>query len=274
MRTDESIRFVRIEPRRAADAVRYACAMTHRPLLPALLVLLAGCPVENDDDSAATGDDDSVEPSPEEEGTLLATNSAGRHGAFFLPERAGEIPLLVLYHASGGDGASILWQFRALAQEWGFAMVAPDSRVSPDGVFTWEVGDHAGEITEDYAHTLACVDEVAGRPDVEVDPGHVAVAGHSGGASSAPWIASYEERFTAFAVLHGGVIEGGIGGHVVPGWFSTGEDDTIRPPDHVQGAMEYMEGLGFGDLEFHVYPGGHDMGEAEKAEMIAWWLEG
>jgi predicted esterase len=112
-----------------------------------------------------------------------------------------------------------------------------------------------------------------GRADVSIDPGLVLAAGHSGGASSAPWIASNEQRFTAFAVLHGGVVEGGIGDHVVPGWFSTGESDTVRPPEHVQGAMEYMEGLGFDELSLHLYPGGHGLIDEELDGLIAWWLQ-
>ena len=83
---------------------------------------------------------------------------------------------------------------------------------------------------------------------------------------------SNEEIFTAFAVLHGGVIQGGIGEHVVPGWFSTGEDDTLRTPDHVQYQLDYMTAQGFNDLEIHIYPGGHDLGTQEREDVINWWL--
>ncbi len=247
-----------------------------------LLLLLVACPTSDDDDSAigddddstvSADDDDATQTFAQEEGTLEATNSAGRNGAFFLPERSGPVPLLVLYHHTGGDGASMVAQLRDLAVQHGFAIVAPDSRVSPGGDYTWEVGTFPGELTEDYTFTLTCIDEVTDRDDVELAAERLLVAGHSGGASSAPWIASNEERFTAFAVLHGGVVEGGIGDHFVPGWFSTGEDDTVRPPEHVEAAMQYMQGLGFDELELHLYPGGHGLGDQEKADLVDWWLK-
>ena len=96
----------------------------------------------------------------------------------------------------------------------GFAILAPESRIAPDGQANWEVGDHPGEITDDRTHVMACLAELVAVLSAEhltLDPRHVLVAGHSGGASSAPWLATSEEPFTAFAVLHGGAFPDGFG---------------------------------------------------------------
>ncbi|HCP44943.1 MAG TPA: hypothetical protein DIU15_02795 [Deltaproteobacteria bacterium] len=238
----------------------------------------AGEPIPGDDDDSAESDDDdsagSGEILPEEQGSLKTTNSVGRSGSYFLPARAAGEPLALLagYHATGGAGSGFLSTFVDLARTHGFAIVAPDSRISPDGQYTWEVGNLANEVTPDYSHMLACIDELTARPDATLGDGRILAAGHSGGASSAPYIATNEDRFQAFAVLHGGVIAGGIGEHLIPGWFSTGENDTIRSPEHLQEQMDYMTALGFSDLELHIYPGGHGISDQEASEMVAWWL--
>ena len=233
-------------------------------LISSLSLLLACTPEQEKGDSSPPVLEESS-------GTLTTENSAGRHGAFFLPERVegAATPLLVAYHGTGGEGAVMINAFTELAREWGFAIVAPDSRVSPDGQFTWEVGNHAGEVTEDYTHTLACIAEVT---DDWVIDSEVLATGFSGGASSAPYIATNESLFTALSVLHGGVIGGGIGENIIRGWFSTGEDDSVRSPEHVQSQMETLQALGFDDLELHLYPGGHQLGGEERSELISWWL--
>ena len=53
---------------------------------------------------------------------------------------------------------------RKYATAFTFAIVAPDSRVSPAGQYTWQVGDSPGDVTEDYAHTLACIAEFRAQP--------------------------------------------------------------------------------------------------------------
>jgi predicted esterase len=222
----------------------------------------------------AEGDDDSQPATlPAEEGTLETTNSVGRSGAFYLPSRSegAELPVLLAYHPTGAEGTTMVAVFRNLAEETGFAIVAPDSRVSPDGQFTWEVGDQPGEITEDLTHALACLEELAER--LESSPSSLLAAGHSGGGSSAPYIATNHATFSAFAVLHGGVIAGGIGSNIIPGWLSTGEDDSIRPPDHIQDAADQLDALGFFDLRVEFYPGGHSINPSEAADLVEWWLE-
>lgn len=208
------------------------------------------------------------------ETTLATTNRDGRSGAAYVPEHDASraLPLLVAIHGTGGDGHGAVAGFRAMADAKGFVIVAPDSRRTPDGRWSWEVGDHAGEVTDDYRHVMACIREVTAIPGLRIDLAHVLVAGHSGGGSSAPYLATNEPLFTAFAVLHGGVFPGGLGAHGVRGWFSGGSRDPIRPAAGVTSAADAARAAGVADVEMHVFEGGHEVSPAEMDALIAWWL--
>ena len=248
-------------------------------ILLTLLLLLGGCaPAGDDDDTALDDDDDAGDDDDatgalveEASGTLQTTNSAGRSGAWFLPEHTQGAPLrlVLLYHPTGGDGASMLAGWTDAARDGGFGLVAPDSRVSPQGQYTWEVGTDPGEVTPDLTHAQDCLDEVLA---MGISASDLLAAGHSGGASSAPWIASVDARFTHAAILHGGVFTGGLGANRPPVWLSTGEDDTARPPAELAGHAADLEALGFA-VTNTVFPGGHGVSEDERAALLAWWSE-
>lgn len=206
---------------------------------------------------------------------LTTKNSAGRDGAYFLPSHyeGQKLPLLVALHSSSSSGASMVEWLRESAERERFIIVAPDSRVAPSGEATWEVGDTlSAPKTGDFTHVQRCVDEVLAMPGVEIDATHVLIAGHSGGASSAPYIASWDDRYTEFAVLHGGAWPGGLGPHKVRGWFSTGTTDTMRPLAGVQAAAEGVRRVGFMSVEVHTFTGGHGVGDDELRALLAWWL--
>jgi poly(3-hydroxybutyrate) depolymerase len=209
-------------------------------------------------------------------GVLTTKNSSGRSGVFFLPAGHDQrpVPVLVAIHGTGSSGRQIAGVFREAAERRGFILVAPDSRQRTDGVFTWEVGDQPGDITEDFEHVRACLAEVLAMPGVRMDPGHVLIAGHSGGASTAPYVATNTEPFTAFAVLHGGVFAGGLGRRDVRGWFSTGSVDPLRPPPGVQEAAEAVRRAGFSDVGYREFPEGHEVGAKEVEALVVWWLGG
>ena len=107
---------------------------------------------------------------------------------------------------------------------------------------------------------------------VRIDVEHVLIAGHSGGGSNAPYAATNDDLFTAFAVLHGGAFPGGFGSHRVRGWFSTGSADPVRPPDRVRRAALDAKSAIAGDVVYREFAGGHDVSEVEAAELIRWWL--
>jgi len=213
-------------------------------------------------------------PQGEEQGPIAVQNASGRSGAYYIPagSRSQPVPLLVVLHGTGGSGDGILAAFRPLAQARRFAIVAPDSRRSPAGALTWEVGDHPGDVTPDLTHTLNCIEWVRMHLSLVIDASRVLIAGYSGGGSSAPYIGSNRAPFTHMAVLHGGVFPGGIGPRRMPAWFSTGEQDPYRPVALVKEAAAGLSALGFGGVTFRAYPGGHELSDAELRDLIGWWL--
>ena len=68
------------------------------------------------------------------------------------------------------------------------------------------IAQRPGEVTEDYRHVMGCVREVLGLPDIRVDREPLLIAGFSVGGSVAPYIATHDDPFTAFGVLHGHVV--------------------------------------------------------------------
>ena len=208
-------------------------------------------------------------------GTLTTRNSSNRTGAYYLPsEHKGEPrPLLVAIHGTGGNGSQMVEFFRDAAARESFFIVAPDSRLSPAGQYTWQVGDHPGDVTEDLEHVARCVEELRAMDGVRLDLARVLVVGHSGGASTAPYVASNREPYTAFAVLHGGVFAGGLGPRRMRGWFSTGDADPLRPPAGVQQAADDTRSAGFRDVVYREFHGGHGIGPEELNALMAWWLD-
>jgi phospholipase/carboxylesterase len=173
-------------------------------------------------------------------GTLKTRNSGGRTGSYYVPahESGAHLPVLVALHGTGDAGRAMVGAFRDLADARRFVIVAPDSRRSPNGQWTWQVGDKPDDVTEDLRNVVASLDEVADHLGPTVDLTRVLIVGYSGGASAAPYIASNRGPFSAFGVLHGGVFANGLGARHVRGWFSTGARDPARPPVHVKRALE------------------------------------
>lgn len=207
-------------------------------------------------------------------GTLTTTNSIGRTGSYYLPYgyNVEAKPVLVVYHGTNGSGSDMVYEFDDLAAKYGFIIVAPDSRLAPDGQYAWEVGTAPGEVTEDLTHAQNCLAEVKNIAGVSFYNEYIMSAGHSAGGSSAPYIATNDDQFTAFAILHGGVFTAGLGDRDVRGWLSTGEEDTLRTTDMVQGYYDSIVNDGFTDVTYNIYSGGHLLSDQEKEELIQWWL--
>lgn len=78
-------------------------------------------------------------------------------------------------------------------------------------------------------------------------------------------------RFVAYAVLHGGVFERGLGAHRPRGWFSTGENDSLRPPEVVRSHAQKASVALSTPVDVHVYPGGHAVSPEEVDAVLAFW---
>jgi poly(3-hydroxybutyrate) depolymerase len=204
--------------------------------------------------------------------TVQAKTSTGRQGTYFLPNghEGRTLPLMVVFHGTGDKGSLMILRLQALAEREGFIALAPDS-ASVSGV--WVVGQRPGEVTEDYRHVMDCVREVLRAPGVRVDPAHVLAAGFSVGGSVAPYIASHENLFTAFAVLHGHVAPGSIGPRRPRGWLSAGERDRVRTVEYMKSVADHLTRQeGFADVELRVFRADHTLGDDELTALVAWWI--
>jgi poly(3-hydroxybutyrate) depolymerase len=211
-------------------------------------------------------------PSPAFESTVHVTTGTGRRGTYYLPggHEARLLPLLVALHGTNGTGAFMVWRLRALAERHRFIIVAPDS-VGITG--TWGVGHRPDEVTEDYRHILRCVREVLTLPGVRVDAARVLIAGYSVGGSAALYVASHDDLFTAFAVLHGHVAPQVIGPRRVRGWFSAGDRDRLRTVGAVKSAVDHLtREAHFPEVQMRVFATDHTLREDELNALVAWWL--
>ena len=180
------------------------------------------------------------------------------------------LPLLVFLHGSGGKGSTALLRLRPFAERERFVVIAPDS-VSVAGV--WLVDARSEGTAEDHRHVMSSLREVLAQRDVRVDRRQVLVAGFSVGGSAAGIIASREEAFTAFAVLHGHVPTEALGARRVRGWLSAGDRDRQRPPAVVRALADELTGrLGFPEVETRVFAADHTLGDEEISALAAWWL--
>ena len=183
---------------------------------------------------------------------------------------SGDRPLLVMLHGTNGKGSLLISRLRPLADRERFIVVAPDS-VSPSGV--WDAGQRPDQVTDDYRHIMRCVRQVMAFPGVRVDPGRVLIAGVSVGGAAAAYVATHEELFTAFAVLHGHIIPEGFGPRRVPGWFSAGDRDRRRTVEQVRRAAEHLRrDRHFPDIEMRVFRAEHALPDDELHALVAWWL--
>lgn len=160
------------------------------------------------------------------------------------------------------------------AERHQFIVVAPDSGyVEEIRTHTWRVSDAVGPITQDLAHARRCLDELQNSLKVAVSEAGWLALGFSGGGSSAPYAATNDDRFSAFAVLHGGVYPGGMGAHHPRGWFSTGNQDPARPPHHVMDQVNsFRRARPDDDVTVRFYDIPHTADAHELEDVMTFWL--
>ncbi len=191
----------------------------------------------------------------------------GRDGLLLVPagyDAGRPAPLAVMLHGAGGDAAGGLGLFRALADDHGVIVLAPESRGR-----TWDV------LLGGWGPDVEFVDRALDRTfaGYSVDADRVAVGGFSDGASYA---------------LGLGLANGDLFGHVVafsPGFVprapatgrprvfvSHGTGDEVLPIDVCsRRIVPRLREAGY-ELDYREFDGGHTVPDDLAAGAMAWFL--
>ena len=204
-----------------------------------------------------------------------------RDAVLHLPaEVAGPLPLLVLLHGAGGSGAGFLGHLAAATDSLHAAILAPDSQGQTWDALRAEQRTLLDVITSrrrfagfgpDVSFLDRALERVFGA--VAIDPGRIAVAGFSDGATYALSLGLINgdlfRRIVAFSP--GFVIEGERHGR--PDVFvSHGRADEILPIDRCsRRIVPQLQGLGY-STTFREFEGGHAVPEDIAREAMTWAL--
>jgi phospholipase/carboxylesterase len=190
-----------------------------------------------------------------------------RDGRLYVPSQTrGKYPVLLLLHGATGAGERIERRLQNLADQFGFIILAPDSRG-----MTWDVT--RGALGPDVAFIDRALNDVFAR--YPVDAARVAISGFSDGASYA---------------LTMGIINGDLFTHVIafsPGFIATnygygkpqifishGTEDEILAID--QTSKVFVPNLrreGY-RVRFRQFDGPHTIPPEVAREAMEWWLNG
>jgi phospholipase/carboxylesterase len=195
----------------------------------------------------------------------LGLGDARRDGRIYVPAppRA-KYPVLLLLHGATGRGERIERRLQGLADEFGFIIVAPDSR----GI-SWDIRD--GAFGPDVTFIDRVLSDVFAR--YPVDTAHLGIAGFSDGASYALTLGIINgDLFTHVIAFSPGFIAADYGYGKPPIFISHGTQDEIL--DFEQTSKIFVPGLrrnGF-QVRFRQFDGPHTIPPEVAKEAIQWWL--
>lgn len=189
---------------------------------------------------------------------------ASRDAILQLPSKPTEapLPLLVLLHGAGGNGAGILRRLGAAAEQAGVAVLAPDSRDT-----TWDA--IRGDLGPDVAFLNRALERVF--ETTAVDPARVSVGGFSDGATYA----------LTLGLINGDLFRLVVGfspGFVVPGrahgkakfFISHGMHDEILPIDRCsRRIVPALQKAGY-SVTYREFDAGHTVPPEIAREGMRW----
>ncbi|HYP02857.1 MAG TPA: PHB depolymerase family esterase [Pyrinomonadaceae bacterium] len=190
-----------------------------------------------------------------------------RDGLLYVPAGHGRdrpAPLVLMLHGAGGNAEQGLGLVRQLADEFGFVVLAPESRRK-----TWDV------IYRSYGADVAFIDRALGRvfSRCNINPQSVAIGGFSDGASYA---------------LSLGLTNGDLFTHVIafsPGFMapasrqgkprlfiSHGTQDSVLPVERCSRRItQQVESAGY-ELRYREFDGAHAVPHEIAREAVDWFV--
>ncbi len=192
--------------------------------------------------------------------------AADRDGLLYVPIGHGgnrPAPLVMMLHGAGGRGR-VSDTFRALADEFGVAILAPDSRGLTWGLVSGRIAPDVRFIDSALAYTFV---------RYAADPHRLAVAGFSDGASCALWLGTVNGDLFSHVIAFSP-------GFLVPGsrlgspriFISHGRRDEILTIDDTSRLLvPRLEEAGY-DVTYREFDGPHTVPPATAREAFTWLL--
>jgi phospholipase/carboxylesterase len=189
-----------------------------------------------------------------------------RDGTLYVPKKykAGvPMPVIVMLHGAAGSGEDARRLF-PLAEEFGVILVAPESRGLTWGQFMPGFDDDVRYLGPAYRHVAGILD---------LDRGHVALAGVSDGAGYALSMGlAYGEPFNHIMVFAGGQMHPFRYRGKPRLFFAHGVNDEQMPIDlTARKFVPHLKAEGY-DVTYHEYQGGHRVPPAEIREAFKWFV--
>lgn len=190
-----------------------------------------------------------------------------RDGALYLPKgyHVGvPVPLILWLHGAGGSG-QVSDALASLADEFGFIILAPDSR-------EWTWGAILGRWDADLAFIQRAMQQITFQ--YSVDRQRIFVGGFSDGASFAlSFGISYGNIFHRVYAGSPGVMQPIEANGKPPIFISHGTEDHTMPIDITSRTfVPRLKALGY-DVTYREYQGRHQLPPAVLREAIEWMIK-
>jgi phospholipase/carboxylesterase len=191
-----------------------------------------------------------------------------RDGMLYVPAgyKAGvAMPLIVWLHGAGGSG-QVSANLASMADEFGYLVLAPDSRE-----WTWDA--ILGQFGPDVEFIRAALDSTFKR--CRVDPQRITLAGFSDGASYALSLGiSYGDVFRRVYAGSPGVMQPIEVNGKPPIFISHGLQDQTMPIDETSRKfVPRLKALGY-DVTYREYEGRHQLPAPILREVFEWLATG
>jgi phospholipase/carboxylesterase len=189
-----------------------------------------------------------------------------REGTVYVPKsykHGSPIPLLIMLHGLGGSARGVRYTF-PLAEEFGVVVIAPESREE-----TW--GQSSPGFDVDSRYIAPAYRAVAGFLDL--DRTHVAIGGHSDGATYALSMGlSYGDTFNHLMIFSEGIAVPYRKQGKPKIFVGHGTNDRQMPIDRTSRRfVPQLKAEGY-DVTYREYEGGHGISTAVVREAFEWFV--